>query len=151
MRGNRDLLLCLEIKISILWMATGADEHVLSEPGLEVGKVGLKVDCLELLGELLECRGQPVIGLVARCPKRIAAGVLWDLDELQDGIVGRDLFKGGTAEPGRSISSCTMTMCRTDGGLIPRQLTPSASRDWRACEIQACPCSSPGRPPAQAP
>jgi hypothetical protein len=60
---------------------------------LRHGECNLIVRGCQTLGKSLPGRRETVEGFIAGCPEGIAACILRDLNNLQDGIIGWDTFK----------------------------------------------------------
>lgn len=87
-------LLSLKVQAGVLRGAAVVVDELLAKLVLDADKVGLEVGGRQAVGQLLDGGREAVVGLVARGPKGVAAGIGGRLDDLEDGVVGRDALKG---------------------------------------------------------
>jgi hypothetical protein len=83
----------LEVNALVLRCAAIRLDEFFTELFGDADEVGLVVRCGETGREVLEFRRQTIVELVAGRPQGVAAGVGGGLDDLQDGVVGRDVLE----------------------------------------------------------
>lgn len=82
-----------EVDAGVLWRPAFLLDQFFAKLLGHLDKVGLMMRRSQALCQLLERWGQAVVRLVARGPERVAARVLWGIDDLEDRIVGWDAFE----------------------------------------------------------
>ncbi len=96
----------MEVKPGVLRRSAVLVNELLPKVVLDFDEIRLVVRGRETLDQLLNGRREPVEGFVTRSPESITAGIRGGLDDLQNGIVGRNMLKGDTAARGQLLICC---------------------------------------------